>query len=932
MFREKRRYCIFSFVIFLAIGILLPLTSFAQDGKLEWSQITSPSLEGNLIGDSAKRSFAIYLPPSYETSEKRYPVIYLLPGYGGSPAGYTNIKPTIDSMIKNGNIGEMMVVFVDGSNRFGGSFYRSSETIGDYEGYITKDLVNHIDSNYRTIAHRDSRGITGHSMGGYGCMHLALIYPNVFSAVVAQGGLYKNDSDYIRNLEMATAADTKDWGEFNQLFWMTQAAYALTAALAPNPNNPPFYLDKAFKMVDGKAQVVPEVWDSFIKNDIVDSELSRYLEQPVRLNGIMFAHGSSDGIVPVSQAQALDKAMTELGIEHVYDEHGGGHEFTASKSLQFLSDHLSFSPPKQVSDITFTDVTAEAGVGNKEIAAGLAVGDYDRDGFLDIYLCNGGLSAKQTSILYHNNGNGTFSDVTQKSGVLREPDTSLAAAFFDYDNDGWCELYVTNFGEWAPASDSFFHSNGDGTFESLDVVKVTGIQPEVYSSIPTVFDYNNDGLLDIYASYGTFHSNKLLRNNGDGTFTNVAQESKVANLDDNVSSAMGDYDNDGDMDLYVTEWAWGRNVLYINDGQGVFKNVPMPSVTSNVANCLDYDNDGDFDIFVSARQGRHMLYRNRGDATFDDVAEEAGIKRWVSNMCGATFGDYDNDGHIDFFMAGWGGNFGGWTMPRFESKIYHNNGDGTFTDVTDELGLKYVDTGLSGFLDFDNDGHLDLYVTRRQDSNILLRNEGNENHWIHINTIGVKSNRDGIGAKVKVVAGELSMLRMIEADARGQGLRVHFGLGKNPKVELIRIEWPSGQVDELRDVDADQFITVEEGVGIISDVTTSVQPQSKSFITWGKAKQDRLMQNYPNPFNPETWIPYQLGKATDVVIEIHTASGQLVRSLNFGHKSAGSYINRDKAAYWDGKNESGELVSSGTYFYTIEAGDFTATRKMVIAK
>ena len=459
-FRFNHR--IFNFSLCLLIVLLISTTTLAQEGKFEWGKITSPALEGNLIGDSATRSFAVYLPPSYETIEKRYPVIYLLHGYGGSPGGYTNIKPNIDSMIKNGDIGEIIVVFVDGANRFGGSFYRNSETIGDYEGYITTDLVNHIDSNYRTIAHRNSRGITGHSMGGYGCMHLALTYPDVFSAVVAQGGLYKNDSDYMRNLLIATAADTKDWGEFSQLFWMTQAAYALTAALAPNPNNPPFYLDKAFKMMDGKAQVVPEVWDSFIKNDIVDSELSHYLEQPLRLNGIMFAHGSSDGIVPVSQAQALDKAMTELGIEHVYDEHRGGHEFTASKSLHFLSEHLSFSLPKQ------------------EI--------------------------------------------------------------------------------------------------------------------------------------------------------------------------------------------------------------------------------------------------------------------------------------------------------------------------------------------------------------------------------------------------------------------------------------------------------------------TSIQPQGKGFVTWGKVKQDRLMQNYPNPFNPETWIPYQLGKATDVVIKIHTASGQLVRTLNPGHKSAGTYINRDKAAYWDGKNEVGELISSEIYFYTIEAGDFTAIRKMVIAK
>ncbi len=340
---QKYRQLTWSVALLFLITLVMPLVTLAQEGNLEWGKITSPALEGNLIGDSATRSFAVYLPPSYETSDKLYPVIYLLHGYGGSPAGAAGIKPTIDFMIKNGDIGEILVVLVDGSNRFGGSFYRSSETIGDYEGYITNDLVNHIDSNYRTIAHRDSRGITGHSMGGYGCMHLALTYPDVFSAVVAQGGLYKNDSDYIRNLLIATTADTKDWGAFNQLFWMTQAAYALTAALAPNPNNPPFYLDKAYKLVDGKAQVVPEVWDSFIKNDIVDSELSRCLEQPVRLNGIMFNHGSNDGIVPVSQAHALKEAMDELGIVYVYEEHGSGHSFLAEKSLQFLSDHLSFS-------------------------------------------------------------------------------------------------------------------------------------------------------------------------------------------------------------------------------------------------------------------------------------------------------------------------------------------------------------------------------------------------------------------------------------------------------------------------------------------------------------------------------------------------------------------------------------------------------------
>jgi len=254
------------------------------------------------------------------------------------------MRPTIDSMTQEGKIKEMIVVFVDGNNKFRGCHYQSSITIGDYETYITADLVEHIDANYRTIAHRNSRGITGYSMGGRGAIHLALKFPETFGAVVSQVGFYNVENvGWMRNI---ASANPNDWGEFNRLGWMAQAAFAYAAAACPNPDKPPFFLDKPYERVDGKTQAVPEVWERFVNSDVIHGDLPRYVQQPVRLNGIMVVHGTGDGITPVSQARDLDKLMTDLGIDHVYDEHGGGHTFIASKSLQFLSDNLSDKLPE----------------------------------------------------------------------------------------------------------------------------------------------------------------------------------------------------------------------------------------------------------------------------------------------------------------------------------------------------------------------------------------------------------------------------------------------------------------------------------------------------------------------------------------------------------------------------------------------------------
>jgi len=355
-----------AFWLLCALGTL-PLAS-AQEGTLEWGKITSPALAGNLIGDSNIRRFAIYLPPSYNTSDKHYPVFYDLGAGNGHIGNEVTLLPnTIDLMIQNRDIREMIVVFPDISNRFGGSKCLSSPTIGDYETYITTDLVNHIDANYRTIADRESRGILGASGTGFGAMHLALKFPEVFSTVVVQESYYDADSDWYKDLARGTAfANPKNWAEFQGVFWLTQDLLSISAGVSPNPDKPPLFLDKPFELVDNKPQIVPEAWQQHVDADVVHGDLSRYLEQPVRLNGIMFMHGRNDDLIPVSQAQALDKAMTDLGVAHVYEELGGGHGTTAGRYreiIQFFSEHL-------LEEVSAVDARGKLGVTWGEIKQG----------------------------------------------------------------------------------------------------------------------------------------------------------------------------------------------------------------------------------------------------------------------------------------------------------------------------------------------------------------------------------------------------------------------------------------------------------------------------------------------------------------------------------------------------------------------------------
>ncbi|HID11132.1 MAG TPA: CRTAC1 family protein [Candidatus Latescibacteria bacterium] len=523
------------------------------------------------------------------------------------------------------------------------------------------------------------------------------------------------------------------------------------------------------------------------------------------------------------------------------------------------------------SPVRFTEVTEEVGViflhrnGSsgryyhpETHGGGAAWLDYDNDGYIDLYVVNSAelpgctYEVKPINRLYRNNGDGTFTDVTFEARV-GDPSYGIGCSVADYDNDGHMDIYVTNLGP-----NKLYHNNGDGTF--ADVTDEAGVGDAGMGVGSVWLDYNNDGFLDLFVGNyidSPIEKNRwcgirgirlfcsprvfdgaydlLYRNNGDGTFTDVTKEAELYRNDGrDLGVVCLDYDNDGDMDIYVAN-DQTPNFLYRNDGDGTFAEVGLEAGVAVSREGIeqagmgvdagDYDNDGDMDLIVgNFQQEAVVLYRNEGGGVFEDVSFEAGIG--MATLSYLTFGigffDYDNDGYQDIFMANGHVHYEIAKVDPAQSYpqrdlLFHNNGDGTFTDVSRESGeyfrRKYVGRGTA-FGDYDNDGDIDIFVVNSNQKAILLRNDGgNRNHWISLKLVGTRSNRNGIGARVKVWAGHLFQMDELKSGssyACQDDLRMHFGLGKMARVDSIEIRWPSGVVQRLRGVKADQFLTVVE--------------------------------------------------------------------------------------------------------------------------
>ena len=558
-----------------------------------------------------------------------------------------------------------------------------------------------------------------------------------------------------------------------------------------------------------------------------------------------------------------------------------------------LAAAVSSRPP--ASPVVFVDVGREAGLNIPNVwgatdhklsiieakGCGLAFFDYDHDGWLDIYLTNGTrvdahwpLGQAPTSHLYKNNRDGTFADVTEKSGLARTG-WQTGVCIGDYDNDGWDDLFCCFWGH-----NILFHNNGDGTF--TDVTRKAGVYDEQirWGAGSTWLDYNRDGFLDLFVCNYikldpakvpppandplcqwkgipvmcgprglTGDTNVLYHNNGDGTFTDVSEKAGILKPGPrySITAVSYDFDNDGWPDIYVAVDS-EPSILFHNNRDGTFTDVAVASGCAYSENgheqagmgvaVSDYNCDGWFDIFkTNFADDTCNLYRNNGDGTFTDETFASGVginNRYVAWGCG--FVDYDNDGWPDIIQVN------GHVYPEIEGHgigqefknprlVYKNLGQGKFKDVSSEMGPGIAERFSSrgaAFGDFDNDGDMDALVLNLNDLPSLLRNDGgNAQNWIKLKLIGTKCNRTAIGARVRVVTGTHVQMDEVHSGASVMSqsdLRLHFGLGKFQTVDLIEVKWPTTQkIERFPRVKANQILTLREASGIID----SFQPKTK---------------------------------------------------------------------------------------------------------
>ena len=529
--------------------------------------------------------------------------------------------------------------------------------------------------------------------------------------------------------------------------------------------------------------------------------------------------------------------------------------------------------------IRFEDIAARAGVRfvadnaatpNKNqietMLAGVAVLDYDGDGRLDLYFVNGAAfpsltkdSERYYNRLFHNNGDGTFSDVTTRAGVAGAG-YGGGVAVGDYDNDGRPDIFLANVG-----ANQLFHNNGDGTF--TDVTAKAGVSGaaldgrKMWSVAAGWFDYNNDGLLDLFVVnyckwelnrdpycgppgkryychprlYQPLH-NTLYRNNGDGTFTDVSEETGIArHFGKGMGVSFADMDGDGYLDVFVANDTT-PNFLFHNLKGRAFEEVGLAAgvaygedgitLSGMGSDFRDVNNDGLPDIWHTAvEQERFPLFFNRGHGQFFDATSTSGIGRLTRNLSGWGNGimDFDNDGWKDLFVARSNvidnvADFGNGRQYPEPNSVFRNLGNGKFEDVSGGAGASFQTAAAHrgvAFGDLDNDGRIDAVVTVLNGPARLFRNVSESgNHWLLLRLVGRKSNRMGIGAQIKITTGNgVSQYNEVTTSvgfASSSDSRVHFGLGASPRAAEIEIRWPSGIRQVLKDVAADRIVTIEE--------------------------------------------------------------------------------------------------------------------------
>lgn len=627
----------------------------------------------------------------------------------------------------------------------------------------------------------------------------------------------------------------------------------------------------------------------------------------------------------------------------------------------------------------FIDIASGSSCADTRDGRGVVWADYDNDGDPDVFVSTWNAGNR----LYQNGGSGNFTDVTAAAG-MSYTGRCESAAWADYNNDGWLDLFVCNYGRQNETyPNRLYVSDGDGTF--TEVAAAAGVDDPNKPALACAWiDYDNDHDLDLYIAYDKDRGNTLFRNNGNGTFTDVTSDTHLK----------------ADMnDLIVVDQFLGTRSLPMN-GMGIA--------------IADYDNNGYLDLFITnvppgsslPIASGHALLRNNGNGTFNEVGAQLGVRANAWGW-GAAFFDYDNDGNDDLYIT-----HGQFVPGEFSINAFFRNNGGTFSaDMAGALGIDDDGNGFGMCVgDYNNDGFIDIFVHNQENvantTSKLYENVPNSNHWIKIRPVGTTSNRDGIGAVIRVTTGTKTQVKDVRSGSSylsNNSRDVHFGLANSSIVNQIQVTWPSGIVDTWNNVPVNKFLIANEastlellpvfittfegesrsdgialswairsdegirgyrlyrkgasdgreialndaliGPAVTNYLDGRVEPGARYAYTLVVVEADggetrsqsievaarswglSLGQNFPNPFNPTTQIAFTLPQQEHVFLSVYDAGGRLVKTLVSETLGPGAHN-----AAWNGTNAAGEPVASGIYFYRLRAGKASLTRKMILLK
>lgn len=540
-----------------------------------------------------------------------------------------------------------------------------------------------------------------------------------------------------------------------------------------------------------------------------------------------------------------------------------------------------------------------------KFATGASWADIDNDGDQDLLVT----TRSGQNQLFLNNGNGIFTAPSNHS-LTRENMRSTASTWADVNNDGWLDVFVAN--EEVPGA--LYLNRGNGEF--LQVTQGDILKDRVKATAASWGDFDNDGLVDLFVATES-GPNLLYHNKGEGVLTKITQGEIVQEALNSRAAAWADYDNDGDLDLFVANYN-EKNILYRNEGNGKMLRIQQPPFTTDVGPSVgcswgDFDNDGDFDLFITNYDGQNFFYRNDAGGFVKII--DGPIATDTGKSTGSSWIDFDFDGDLDLFVSDFEG----------KNRLYRNLGNDLFERSPQEKITH--NTGSSqgaAWADIDSDGDLDLFVANFNEQSFLYRNTGNSNRWINVKLVGAKNNVAGIGAKVKARAiidgAPMWQLHQVSAQTSGgfsgqNSLDVEFGLANATMVDSIIVQWPSGTVQKLTNIAPNQFIK------IIEQSPTGIEHQTEL------PTEFRLHAPYPNPFNASVTIPFGVPKSSHVSIKIYDLLGRDVITLMNRGIEAGSHT-----VVWNGQDYLQSIAASGVYFVRMQAENFVAIKKIIMLR